>query len=81
MEFTLPVSQLYEKQKESDASFSSQGSSFGLKNMGASTRTRIETTLSELGARQDGERIIVNLPSDVLFDFDKADIRAVLLEG
>lgn len=74
-EFTLPSSRFAERQKESSASVSSGTSSFGLKDMDAEMRVKMETTLSDLGARRDGERIIVNLPSDVLFDFDKADIR------
>lgn len=74
--FTLPASQFSEKVQASDASVASQGSSFGLKNMDAATRATTETTLSELGAQRVGERIIVNLPSDVLFDFDKSEIRA-----
>ena len=75
-EFALPASRFTEKTQPSDAAFGSQGSSFGLKDMDEATRVRTETTLTELGARRDGERIIVNLPSDVLFDFDKSDIRA-----
>lgn len=74
-EFTLPSSRFAERKEQSGASVSSGTSTFGLKNMDAQTRTRTETALSELGARQEGERIIVNLPSDVLFDFDKSDIR------
>ncbi len=75
-EFSLPASQFRETPKESGASFSAQGSSFGLKNMDAATRIKTETTLTELGARRRGESIVVDLPSDVLFDFDKSDIRA-----
>lgn len=51
-------------------------STFGLKNMDSATRTRTKDTLSQLGARREGDRIIVSLPGDVLFDFDKSDIRA-----
>ncbi|WEZ85749.1 OmpA family protein (plasmid) [Rhizobium sp. 32-5/1] len=43
--------------------------------MSEETRVRTETALSELGAKPEGGRIIVDLPSDILFDFDKADIR------
>lgn len=73
---TLATSRFVERQQESGASLSSGTSSFGLKDMDTQTRTRTEATLSDLGARQDGERIVVSLPSDVLFDFDKSDIRA-----
>lgn len=51
------------------------GSTFGLKNMDAATRLRTETTLSALGAKKEGDRILVSLPGDVLFDFDRSDIR------
>lgn len=71
----FPASSLNEKAVESGGSFSSGGSTFGLKQLDAATRTKTEKTLSALGARRDGEKIIVNLPSDVLFDFDKSDIR------
>lgn len=75
-EFKLPSSRFDEKQKDSGASLSSGTSSFGLKDMDTQTRVKTEATLSDLGARRDGERIVVSLPSDVLFDFDKSDIRA-----
>ena len=32
--------------------------------------------LSDLGARKRGGAILIDLPSDVLFDFDRAEIRA-----
>ena len=75
-ETKFPASRFAEKQKNSAASLSAGAPSFGLKQMDAQTRTRTEATLSDLGARRDGERIVVSLPSDVLFDFDKSDIRA-----
>lgn len=75
-EIKLPSSRFVEREKDSAGSFSSGTSSFGLKNMDTQTRVRTEATLSNLGARQDGERIVVSLPSDVLFDFDKSEIRA-----
>lgn len=75
-EFKIPASKFGEKPAESTGSFSSQASSFGLKDMDAEIRVKTENTLTELGARREGERIILNLQSDVLFDFDKSDIRA-----
>lgn len=74
-EIELPLSRFDEKREESNAAISSQDSSFGLKNMDSAVRIKTENTFIELGARRDGNRIIVNLPGDVLFDFDKSDIR------
>lgn len=71
----LPLSRFEEKLEKSNASISSQASSFGLKNMDSAVRIKTENTLTELGARRDGKRIIVELPGDVLFDFDKSNIR------
>lgn len=74
-ETEFPASTFAEKMQPSSGSFSTAGSSFGLKDMNEETRVRTETALSELGAKPEGGRIIVDLPSDILFDFDKADIR------
>lgn len=61
----------------SNADQGGETSSFGLMNdMDSATRLQTEDTLSELGARREGERIIVSLSGDVLFDFDKSAIRA-----
>jgi outer membrane protein OmpA-like peptidoglycan-associated protein len=75
-EIAFPASSFDEKIEQSSGAFSSETSTFELQDMDEETRVKTETTLTELGARQDNGRIIVNLPSDVLFDFDKADIRA-----
>lgn len=75
-EVAFPASTFDEKTEQSTGDFSAQASTFELQDMDEETRVKTESTLSELGARQDNGRIIVNLPSDVLFDFDKADIRA-----
>ena len=55
---------------------SSVSSSFDLKAMDSNLRAKVQNTLAGLNARQDGLNIVVRLPSDVLFDFDRADIRA-----
>lgn len=75
-EVPFAASSFTEQEEPSSGDFSSQDSTFELQDMDADTRAKTESTLTELGARQDNGRIIVNLPSDVLFDFDKADIRA-----
>ncbi len=69
-------SRFAERPAASNAGKSGETSSFGLKDMDSTKRLRTEDTLSELGARREGERIIVSLSGDVLFDFDKSDIRA-----
>lgn len=74
-ERTFPASTFLEKMQQSKGSFSASNSAFGLKDMDEQTRVIAETTLAELGAKPQGGNIIVDLPSDVLFDFDKADIR------
>lgn len=74
-EMEFPGSTFAEKMQPSSGSLSTAGSSFGLQDMNEETRVRTEAALSELGARPEGGRIIVDLPSDILFDFDKADIR------
>ena len=75
-EIDFSVSSFAERSQESTGSFSSEASSFDLKPMDEQTRVKTESSLMALGARQEGKHIIVNLPADVLFDFDKADIRA-----
>jgi outer membrane protein OmpA-like peptidoglycan-associated protein len=42
---------------------------------GASSVSQVESALSQLGARRTPEGIVITLPDQVLFDFDKADIR------
>lgn len=53
-----------------------QGSAFNLAKMESDLREKTIATLAELGAREENGRIIITLSGDVLFDFDKADIRA-----
>ncbi|MGQ8631749.1 OmpA family protein [Agrobacterium sp. DKPNP3] len=74
-EVDFAASTFNERVEQSGASFSSETSSFGLKDMDDPTRMKTENTLVELGAKQVNGRILVSLPSDVLFDFDKSNIR------
>ncbi|CDZ56645.1 OmpA family protein [Neorhizobium galegae] len=74
-EIEFPQPTFVEKMQPSSGGFSTEASSFGLKNMNNEARVRTETALSELRAKPQGGSIIVDLPSDILFDFDKADIR------
>lgn len=43
--------------------------------MDSETRLATEKSLTTLGAKKEGNKIVVTLPGDVLFDFDKYDIR------
>lgn len=72
----MPALQLAESPANSALAPVQATSSFGLKDMDSATRDKTEATLTRLGARPEGGRIIVTLPGDVLFDFDKSDIRA-----
>ncbi|WP_162237890.1 MULTISPECIES: OmpA family protein [Rhizobium/Agrobacterium group] len=74
-EIEFAASTFKEHTEQSTGSFSSETSSFGLKDMDDETRLKTEDTLVKLGARQVNGRILVSLPSDVLFDFDKSNIR------
>lgn len=75
-EIALPRSSFAEKRQESEVAARSQGSTFGLADMDEKTRLKTESMLSDLGARKRGGAILIDLPSDVLFDFDRAEIRA-----
>lgn len=75
-EIGLPSSRWEEKPQPSGAAGTGGVSSFGAKGMTPETRMKTEANLSALGARREGARILVELPSDVLFDFDKSVIRA-----
>ncbi|MHC2086941.1 OmpA family protein [Methylobacterium sp. CM6244] len=75
-EIGLPASHWEEKPQPSAAASSGGASSFGAKGMTSEARLKTEANLSALGARREGAAILVELPSDVLFDFDKSVIRA-----
>ncbi len=75
-EIGLPASHWEEKPQPSAAASSGGASSFGAKGMTSEARLKTEANLSALGARREGAGILVELPSDVLFDFDKSAIRA-----
>lgn len=75
-EIPSPRSSFAERRQESEVAAPSQGSTFGLADLDDKTRLRTEAMLSDLGARKSGGAILVDLPSDVLFDFDRAEIRA-----
>ncbi|MDZ5453212.1 OmpA family protein [Labrys sp. ZIDIC5] len=51
-------------------------SSLRLREVPAKLRSRTQALLEQFGARESEGKILISLPGDVLFDFDKADIRA-----
>jgi len=75
VEFDLGRSSFTERPIDSAASTASEGSTFGLVDMDSETRLATEQSLTALGAKKEGDNIVVTLPGDVLFDFDKYDIR------
>ncbi|UUL82883.1 OmpA family protein [Sphingomonas qomolangmaensis] len=52
------------------------GSSFGTGSVATSNLSQVQTLQTELNATQTDRGTLVSLPGDVLFDFDKATIRA-----
>lgn len=75
-EIPSPRSSFAVRPEGSALAAASTGSSFGFAEMDEKTRLRTEALLTDLGARARGTAILVDLPSDVLFDFDRAEIRA-----
>jgi len=71
----FPVSHFALKEQSSGSGSFATMSSFGLKNLNEQSRLRVEETLSQLDTRVEQGRLIVTLSGDVLFDFDKSDIR------
>ncbi len=75
-EIPSPRSSFIEKPEGSELAATPAGSIFGLADIDEKTRLKTEALLSDLGARKRGKAILVDLPSDVLFDFDREEIRA-----
>lgn len=72
----LPVSRLGPRAAASTAAPLDLASTLGVKDGDAGALAQSAAVLSELGARAEDGRVRVTLPGDVLFDFDKAEIRA-----
>lgn len=72
----LPSSTFMPRPSGSSLSAKPAASGFRLKEVPAKLRERTQTLLREFGAREKDGRIVISLPGDVLFDFDKSDIRA-----
>ena len=72
----LPGSTFVERPMAGTLGDVAQESSFTLTDMDSDLRDKTLATLTRLGAREENGRIIITMSGDVLFDFDKADIRA-----
>lgn len=72
----LPSTMLAEKPMVSTLAEVQAQSGLGLAPGSSSLTETAQQSLLELGAVQEGNQIRVTLPGDVLFDFDKSDIRA-----
>lgn len=73
---SLPASTFAPRPASSSLSAAAAGSSFRLDEVPSRLRERTRTLLSQFGARDEADgRIRITLLGDVLFDFDKSDIR------
>ena len=66
------------RQREKTSAVASRGdeSSFRIREVAPHSRLRAQKLLGELGAREMQGDIVIAVPGDVLFDFDRSDIRA-----
>ncbi|AGT08998.1 OmpA family protein [Paracoccus aminophilus] len=71
-----PVSHLAAVSQESGLTPSGMSSRMRLSEVRSEMRDKADALLTEFGAREEGGKIIVSLPGDVLFDFDSAEIRS-----
>lgn len=71
----FPVSHLAQAQPAGGLAPAGLTSIARLDEVDSSLRARTDELLTRFGARQEDGRIIVSLPGDVLFDFDRAEIR------
>lgn len=73
----MPISHLETGSPSGGLSATSGSSAFALSSMSSDLREETAGLLTQLNAQQqDDGSILVALPGDVLFDFDKSDIRA-----
>ncbi|WP_448950561.1 OmpA family protein [Labrys neptuniae] len=72
----LPATRFAPKAPASTLTPTGSASQFRLKEVPTKLRSRTQALLTEFGARESNGKILISLPGDVLFDFDKADIRA-----
>lgn len=72
----LPATTLAPRVLESVTTDTGDQSSFRLQDVQSDLRPRTQSLLTEFGAREEDGKILIALPGDVLFDFDKSDVRA-----
>ncbi|WP_159994228.1 OmpA family protein [Roseomonas sp. 18066] len=74
--YAMPDSRFAPRAAESRLTPAPAESSFRLREVESRLRPRTEALLTALGAEKAGDTIRIALPGDVLFDFDRAEIRA-----
>lgn len=74
--YALPPTRFAPQTRASQLEPVGGASSLRLKEVPAKLRSRTQALLEQFGARENEGKILISLPGDVLFDFDKADIRA-----
>lgn len=73
--YDMPASELNVLPMESSLPPKAISSSLAPREIASDLPVSTRESLSALGAKQQGDQIFITLPGDVLFDFDKADIR------
>jgi len=71
----LPASSFTPREQPSGLAPTNGASAFRLGEVRSQVRERTQALLGNFGAKQEGEEIRLSLPGDVLFDFDRSDIR------
>ncbi len=72
----LPASTFRSREAAGGLTASNPGSLFRLREVPSGLRERTGALLTELKAKEQDGKILIDLPGDVLFDFDRSDIRA-----
>lgn len=73
---SLPASSFAPRAQPSSLAPAGGASAFRLGEVRNQVRERTQALLGSFGATQEGQEIRLSLPGDVLFDFDRSDIRA-----
>ncbi|MGJ4858883.1 OmpA family protein [Labrys sp. La1] len=74
--YALPPTRFAPQAPASRLGPAGRATSLRLREVPAKLRSRTQALLEQFGARESEGKILISLPGDVLFDFDKTDIRA-----
>ncbi|ONG55807.1 hypothetical protein BKE38_08455 [Pseudoroseomonas deserti] len=74
--YAMPETRFAPRAADSRLAPAPAASSFRLREVDSRLRPRTEQLLTALRAEKSGDSIRISLPGDVLFDFDRAEIRA-----